>query len=289
MTYKVLHIYPLIIIISLCSSCIKDDNDCECPTAHTVSVAIKDKNYFNAGNFPEIAQKDEKLPFQNFSTNIYYLLRNTDTGETAKESALTPVTDGKNLYSFTLNNLPQGTYELSVWGNLTTDVPAGTLHPAQKEHMDIYVADAILKIGNRSQSDTLYLERTKGKLLVICTNFSTTFNRLQAHIKHLYQSSDSHLVYGGDTEVNADNALTSINEFLLAPTPTGSATKVNLTFYSTEARSAAAPLIIPETEVTLNRNELTAIRVDYNDYNNTWDISVYADGKWTLIHHLVLS
>lgn len=288
MTNKALPIYYLIILTALCSSCIKDE-DCECPDdSHVVNLIVKDKNYFNVNDFPEIAPKDEKLPFSSFLSNIYYRIRNVETGEIVNESAITTVTDENLAYSFTLNDLPQGTYELDARGNLTTDTPIGTLHPNQKEHTDIYVANGTLKIGNCNRPDTLYMERTKGKLVVICTNFPNTYTRMQANIKHVYQSSDAHLVYGGDTEVNTDNPLGSINEILLAPTPSGSATKVNLTFYSTDMQRAAPPLIVPETEITMSRNELTAIRIDYNKLNNTWDIWVYADGEWALIHYLTI-
>ena len=133
------------------------------------------------------------------------------------------------------------------------------------------------------------MERTKGKLLVLCTNFPEGYTHLQANIKHVSQTSDERLVFEGDTEVNKDQLLKSINEILLAPTPTGGSTLVNISFYASETRSAVLPLIIPETKITISRNELTAVRVDYNNQNNTWDISVYADGRWTLIHHLDIS
>lgn len=289
MAKKILHIIYFLILLVLPSSCIKD-GDGDCPVvSHTVNLVIKDKNYFNVNSFPEVKPVDEQLPFRSFSSNIYYLLINTDTGEITREAALTDVTDNNSRYTINLDDIPEGNYELAVWGNLTTDTPAGTLHPNGVEHTDIYVADALLKIGPTSDSETLYMQRTKGKLLVLCTNFPEGFTRLQANVKHISQTSDAHLVYGGDAEVNKDQPLGSVNEMLLAPTPAGTSTLLNLTFYAPEARSATLPLIIPETKITMNRNELTAIRVDYNNLNQTWDVSIYADGKWTLIHHLDIS
>lgn len=288
MAKKILYIAYFMMLLVLPSSCIKDGDE-DCPVSHTIDIGIKDKNYFNVSSFPEVSPVNEQLPFRNFSSNIYYLLRNTDTGEITRESALTDVTDENSSYNLQLTDIPEGNYELSVWGNIVTGIPPGTLHPNGQEHTDIFVTNSSLKIGSCPSSHTLSLERTKGKLLVLCANFPEGYTRLQASIKHVSQTSDEHLVYGGDTEVNKDQPLGKVNEILLAPTPAGSSTLAYISFYAPEARSAVLPLIIPETKITMNRNELTAIRVDYNNLNNTWDVSVYADGKWTLIHHLDIS
>lgn len=285
MARKILYIAYFMMLSALPSSCIDDD----CSVSHTVNIGIKDKNYFNVSSFPEVSPVNEQLPFRNFSNNIYYLLRNTDTGEITRKSTLTDVTDDNSSYSLHLMDIPEGNYNLSVWGNIVTGIPPGTLHPNGQEHTDIFMASALLKIGSCPSSHALSMERTKGKLLVLCTNFPEGYTHLQANIKHVSQTSDERLVFEGDTEVNKDQLLKNINEILLAPTPTGGSTLVNISFYASEARSAVLPLIIPETKITISRNELTAVRVDYNNQNNTWDISVYADGRWTLIHHLDIS
>lgn len=285
MARKILYIAYFMMLSALPSSCIDDD----CSVSHTVNIGIKDKNYFNVSSFPEVSPVNEQLPFRNFSNNIYYLLRNTDTGEITRKSTLTDVTDDNSSYSLHLTDIPEGNYNLSVWGNIVTGIPPGTLHPNGQEHTDIFMASALLKIGSCPSSHALSMERTKGKLLVLCTNFPEGYTHLQANIKHVSQTSDERLVFEGDTEVNKDQLLKSINEILLAPTPTGGSTLVNISFYASETRSAVLPLIIPETKITISRNELTAVRVDYNNQNNTWDISVYADGRWTLIHHLDIS
>ena len=286
MARKILYIAYFMMLSALPSSCIDDD---DCSVSHTVNIGIKDKNYFNVSSFPEVSPVNEQLPFRNFSNNIYYLLRNTDTGEITRKSTLTDVTDDNSSYSLHLTDIPEGNYNLSVWGNIVTGIPPGTLHPNGQEHTDIFMASALLKIGSCPSSHALSMERTKGKLLVLCTNFPEGYTHLQANIKHVSQTSDERLVFEGDTEVNKDQRLKSINEILLAPTPTGGSTLVNISFYASETRSAVLPLIIPETKITISRNELTAVRVDYNNQNNTWDISVYADGRWTLIHHLDIS
>lgn len=285
MARKILYIAYFMMLSALPSSCIDDD----CSVSHTVNIGIKDKNYFNVSSFPEVSPVNEQLPFRNFSNNIYYLLRNTDTGEITRKSTLTDVTDDNSSYSLHLTDIPEGNYNLSVWGNIVTGIPPGTLHPNGQEHTDIFMASALLKIGSCPSSHALSMERTKGKLLVLCTNFPEGYTHLQANIKHVSQTSDERLVFEGDTEVNKDQLLKNINEILLAPTPTGGSTLVNISFYASETRSAVLPLIIPETKITISRNELTAVRVDYNNQNNTWDISVYADGRWTLIHHLDIS
>lgn len=288
MAKNILYITYFLMLSTLSSSCIKDGDE-ECVVSHTVNIKIKDKNYFNVSSFPEVAPVDEQLPFRCFSSNIYYLLRNTDTGQTTYESTIMEITDNNISHSLQLTNIPKGNYELSVWGNLTTGVSPGTLHADGKEYTDLFVANSSLKIGLCPSSHTLSMERTKGKLFILCTNFPENYTRLQANIKHINQTSDEHLVYKGDTEVTIDQPLKNINEILLAPTPTEGSTLIYISFHTPESRSAVLPLIIPETKITMSRNKLTAVRVDYNNLNQTWDISVYADGRWTLIHHLDIS
>ena len=83
MARKILYIAYFMMLSALPSSCIDDD---DCSVSHTVNIGIKDKNYFNVSSFPEVSPVNEQLPFRNFSNNIYYLLRNTDTGEITRKS-----------------------------------------------------------------------------------------------------------------------------------------------------------------------------------------------------------
>lgn len=273
----------IVVLLILLNSCIKEDLS-GCPTGYVVKVSVKDKNYTNIGAFPQLGKVDESLPFRYFLGTVYYSVKNMETGQVVQESSVLQPSDAAAEYTITLKDIPSGNYEVTVWGNLTSDVAAGILHPQNKEHSDIYVSTAIFNFKPGSETGSMSLERAKGKLVVFCTNFPENVTQIQEKISPVYEVVDKNLTYGGNTQVEKNATVMPINELLVAPTPPGSTTKLNLSFY-TNNRSIPI-LIVPETEVPIQRNEISAMMVDYNTVDGAWEIWVYVQGEWTMIHHL---
>lgn len=264
------------------ASCTKDD----CPTGYLIKVTVKDKNYFNIKEFAQLAKVDEGLPFHYFEGTVFYTLRDPETGALKYQSDVMEVNEGGNFYSINIDNMPAGKYELTVWGNRTKDVPEGILHSNEQEQTDIYVARTELTFPVTYKSVDMALERAKGKLVIFCKNFPASVSDLTANVNSLYSTVNSKLGYSGETTVEKDATVNQVVETFLAPTLEGKTSKLNLNFYALTRAASAPVLTLPEMDVAIHRNEITAITVDYNTTTQNWEIWVYIDGKWKMIHQL---
>lgn len=264
------------------ASCTKDD----CPTGYLIKITVKDKNYFNIKDFSELARVDESLPFHSFEGTVYYTLRDTETGVLKYKSDVMEVNDGGNFYSINIDNMAAGKYELTVWGNRTIDVPEGILHSNGQEQTDIYVARTELTFPVSYKSVDMALERTKGKLVIFCKNFPASVGNLTANVSSLYSTVDSKLGYSGEAAVEKNATVNQVVETFLAPTLDGKTSKLNLNFYALTRAASAPVLTLPEMDLVIRRNEISAITVDYNTTNLNWEIWIYVDGKWKMIHQL---
>lgn len=286
MNSRVAHTLCMVVLLILTGSCIKDDLS-DCPPQYQVQVSVKDKNYFNINEFPELSRLDENLPFRTYTGTIYYALRDAVTNALVKESTVDVVNGNDQKHSIVFDNIPYGDYFLTVWGNLTTEYPAGVLHQDGKEHTDIYVATRKLSFTDGAQAAELFLERAKGKLLLLCTNFPPTVTQIGQKVDKVYQYVDENFNYSGNASVSKNVPFQSTLETFMAPTVAGGSSKLNLTFYTNGTRAEAAPmLVLPEMDITFRRNEISAVRVDYNTLDHKWDISLFINGEWTMIHRL---
>lgn len=278
--FRVVPCFVIVFLLALLSAC---DDSPECPTQYAVHVFIKNKNYFNVESVSQLERTDENLPFRHFVGAIYYSLRNKETNALVRESSITPVESGESSYTITFDNIPSGEYELTVWGNVTTDVPIGYLHNNEQEHTDIYIASKSLTFSYEPQSAEIMMERAKGLLLLICKNFPSAITSADASVSSLYQTVDPHWVYGGNTRVAKTFSIQPLNMLFVAPTVNGQTSKLNLRFYS---GTNADAITLPEMNLPVRRNEISAIEVDYNTISKTLDISILINGEWTTIHHL---
>lgn len=121
----------MVVGMVLASSC---GDECPVEQPYSVRVSVKDKNYLNISQFPQLSQVDENLPFRTYAGTLYYALYDASTGALIRESAVVSTEGEEKEYTLTFPGVPDGDYKLAVWGNLTTDYPAGILHQDGKEH-----------------------------------------------------------------------------------------------------------------------------------------------------------
>lgn len=285
MSKVALNFCMVVLLALLADSCIKEDPS-DCPTQFTVKLIVKDINYFNIAQFSELSAEAEAQPFAHFSNTLYYTVTNKVTGQIVQQSDILAMSGSSQDYTVTLNGLPVGEYEFSVWGNTTNDIPAGILHQNGLEHTDIYTARATLNITPESQSQTVALERTKGKLVVFCRNFPDDITGINLSASPVYQSVDNFLNYQGSTNVQKSATRTVINTTLLAPTLQDNSTTLNLNFDRQTTRATSPVLSIPPIAVTIHRNEITAVSLDYDIISSALEIWAYVNGEWTMIHRL---
>ena len=158
----------MVVGMVLASSC---GDECPVEQPYSVRVSVKDKNYLNISQFPQLSQVDENLPFRTYAGTLYYALYDASTGALIRESAVVSTEGEEKEYTLTFPGVPDGDYKLAVWGNLTTDYPAGILHQDGKEHTDIYVTSGDLHFSPDYQTEELTLERTKGKVVTALFKF----------------------------------------------------------------------------------------------------------------------
>ena len=284
MNGRVIQIFCMVVGIVLASSC---GDECPVEQPYSVRVSVKDKNYLNISQFPQLGSVDENQPFRTYTGTIYYALYDASTGALKRESEIVQINGEDKEYTISFAGIPDGDYKLAVWGNLTTDYPAGILHQDGKEHTDIYVATRVLHFSPEYQTEELTLERTKGKLLLLCSNFPAEISRIEQHVNHVYQSVDADLNYSGSTQVDKSVPFTNMLETLLAPSSVDGHSKLALTFYATYTRVSESPYLkLPEMEVDMRRNEITAVSIDYNTSEGIWEIKMFIRGEWLTIHRL---
>lgn len=280
--YFFLMVMPLLSI----SSCTKEDFK-KCFPQYTVQVYVKDKNYFNIDKITQLNKIDENAIFSSYIGKFYYSLRNSTTGAVvAESSSYTPVNVTMPYHTLTFDNIPDGKYELVVWGNVEENVTIGTLHPNRQEGTDIYMADTVLQFSSSSRTAKMNMERTKGKLLVICNNFPTEITQMEQRVSSIYETIDSHFNYSGSAEVVKTSAIKPLNETILAPSLKNLKSELNLHFFQEGKPEGAGSLTLPEINIQFNRNEISVIAVDYKEEINSWEIWILEGYQWKKIHHL---
>lgn len=282
---KVFHLACLAVLTLCATACIHDDN-ADCRFNYVVEVSIQDKNYDNIGQFSQLVREDEGQPFSHFTGTIFYVLTDAKTQQNIHQSEIISIAANSTTYSITFDNLPEGKYNLIVWGNLTANAPAGILHPNGEEHVDVYAGATQFSISDKNVSSRMELKRTKGKLLVFCNNFPSSIVRIHQSLTNVYGQADAALNYSQPITVEKDSPLSEVNSLLAAPTQAGQTSQLSLSFYATGISTPV--LTVPNLTQNINRNELSAVTVDYDSVNGTWNIWIYANGEWTLLHHLTI-
>ncbi|WP_456088440.1 hypothetical protein [Parabacteroides sp.] len=268
---RILFYIGALVLLLTVNSCIKEDLE-ECPPQFTVKVFIEDKQYINIGEIPQLNSRDETLPFRDFVGTIHYSLHNLLTGEIADSSSFVPVVDDAKFYMIAFHNIPDGRYELTVWGNVTQDMDPRILHADGAEQTDLFMATSTLDFTSGFQTTDVLMKRVKGNLVLICNNFPSDFTHVEEKISSVYQSVDPHFVYSGSTNVVKTAPLLPVNQFLLAPTVNGTNSTVNLRFFNPNSAGNKSAIEFPEFNVTLSRNKISVISVDYNPETISWKI-----------------
>lgn len=281
--YKMVCSFCIVVLLLTLNSCIREDLS-GCPTNYLVKVTVKDKNYSNIGSFSQLSRVNENLPFSNYSGTIYYIVKNAVTGAVVQESSVISPVGTNTDYSIELKNLPYGDYHIEAWGNLTSDVPVGTLHKDGTEYTDLYTATGAFSFQPGTEAATLELHRAKGDVVVFCTNFPSNVTRIEMNVSPVYQWVDANLNFSGSTQVSKTVAVTPINTLFAAPTIPGVPAKLKVKFYTDN--SSTPILIVPDTDIEIQPNKISGMLVDYNVAAGAWEIWVSIQGEWTLIHHL---
>lgn len=268
------------------SSCIEDYDDCEFH-GYEVQISVKDINYANIEDFPQLEIKDADMPFRSFVETVCYVLSDKD-GKRIKESEVMKVEGESRTFPISFRNIPEGEYILTIWGNLTEGYPAEILHPDKKEHTDVYMGSQTLRIDESYETELIPIERTKGLLLVMCSGFPCRVSKMKMCISDIYQYVDREFNYGGQGEVKKDMPLQPLAATYLAPSSIKGA-NLKIEFYTDEAEEEESFLKLPDIRLNIRRNEIASVAVNYCKDDGVYEIWTLTYGQWTMIHRLTLN
>ena len=284
-------------LLMVLSSCVRDAIP-PCP-ALSVQVAVKDKNYFNVRMVEQEPTLSEELAFRAYVPTLYYRLCPLGSDEAVVEQELFEVTGEEKEYAIRFDDeLPHGTYVLTVWGGLKDMSELDNdgnrnvldLHPGGAEGEDVYMTNDTLVYDAWSYDYTVEMERTKGKLIVLATNLPDDIRWSGQSDNGLYRTVDSRFDYSDETGVNTAGEWTSaekaiLTKTVLSPSQHTDGTVQQMQFYDTPDRTL--PAAVPEdVQLTMRRNELTVLKYVYEE--GRFIIYLLVNGDWEQVHGMVI-
>lgn len=281
----------LLLIISLFTSCVREDIQ-ECMhSSGSVRVAIRDKNYKNIENIKIITPIREDLPVTAYIDSLF-VWKLTDKGQTNGPGIIMPeeMTDNDLVHTM---DMQAGKYKIMITGNenidrtLYLENTSRDLHPDNNEYKDIYIGSENITIPVY-ENKTIWLYRTKGKLLVRFNNAPENITRMDISVHGVSETVDNDFVYKGNTHVSKSFDLipeTSgpyLYEMLLAPSHSPDNTSLSIKIYDKNNNM----VMLSNVYIDIKRNEIAFIQLEYGRKKEEWELSVFIDGKWTKIHSL---
>lgn len=284
-------ITSLLLSLIVLNSCIRDFIP-PCPPL-SVQIAVKDKNYSNVHKVELEEALNEDLAFREYIPTLYYRLCPLGSDKPVYEQEIFEVQGDEKTYPVVFSDdLPHGTYVLTVWGGLHDHAPLDAdgdrtsieFHPGGTEGDDVYMTNDTLVYDAWHYDYNVEMQRTKGKLVVLFTGLSEGMTGSENSVSGLYQRMDRKFGYSGSTEVSTKYVLDSpevVTRTVLAPSTEHDGSTLQITF--DESPGKAVPHAEPESvDITIGRNELTALKYVFNATGYT--IYILVDDDWEKVH-----
>lgn len=281
----------MLLSLIVLNSCIRDFIP-PCPPL-SVQIAVKDKNYFNVHKVEQEEALSEDLAFREYIPTLYYRLCPLGSDKPVFEQEIFNVQGDEKTFPVVFSDeLPHGTYVLTVWGGLHDHAPLDAngdrtsieFHPDRTEGNDVYMANDTLVYDAWHYDYTMEMQRTKGKLIVLVTGLPDEIRRSENSVSGLYQRMDSKFGYSGITEVSTTHAWDSpevVTRTVLSPSTRHDGSTLQITF--DESPGKAVPYAKPESvDITIGRNELTALKYVFEATGYT--IYILVDDNWEKVH-----
>ena len=293
------HTYLLLLLALLAASCIRDDLE-PCPPLN-IMLSIEDKNYDNVATIEGLTgltlAEPEDQPFRHYIQRLYYTLYRVDTREAVITKRLHDVQGDAamaNVYDIPAD-LPYGNYALVVWGNIDSDQGimgnggSYDLHQDRVEGYDVYHGLLTFTYDEYNAEFVCPLQRVKGQLLILAEQLPADVNWSRKAVTGVSGNVSYDLQYApGEaatvvTERSWQAGLTATHsETDLAPTVTDKST-VYVRFFDSETMET--PVAEPQpVDVTMRRNEITALRYVYDQQKDQFTIYILVDDSWRVVH-----
>lgn len=281
----------MLLSLIVLNSCIRDFIP-PCPPL-SVQIAVKDKNYFNVHKVEQEEALSEDLAFREYIPTLYYRLCPLGSDKPVFEQEIFDVQGDEKTFPVVFSDeLPHGTYVLTVWGGLHNHAPLDAngdrtsieFHPDGTEGDDVYMANDTLVYDAWHYDYTVEMQRTKGKLIVLVTGLPDEIRRSENSVSGLYQRMDSRFGYSGSTEVSTTHAWDApevVTRTVLSPSTRHDGSTLQITF--DESPGKAVSHAKPESvDITIGRNELTALKYVFEATGYT--IYILVDDNWEKVH-----
>lgn len=282
------------LLLAALTSCIRDETK-PCP-ALTVSLAVKDMNYFNVNSSDSEQPLDENLPFGYYVPTLCYTLRDAATGQVVEQRPLFEAAGDDREYTLRFCPcLPHGTYVLTVWGGIEDDEYIGDdlsragLHAEGEEGDDLYLTHDTLVYDAGHYAYRADLERTKGKLIVEARNLPAEYRSMTIRVGNIWSQVSETYDYATATSVTAvhgwdEGAAETVAGVLLAPSAGLAESPLQIELQPA-ADGARRSLASNPIGVTIRRNELTTVRYEFNGQGG-YDIYLKVEAAWEKIYSL---
>ncbi len=291
MCHTMKRVIPLLPFIWAClASCVRTDVPAQCPDATSLTLFVQDKNYAGAA-----ALRDENLSFASYISGVYYVLHNLQTGEEIASGGYLSVTGTAAEYPISLDGLPAGQYLLTAWGNLpgitTISATGAELHAAGGESTDIYRGSQVVDLRpGHEQAYRVGMQRTKGLLEIECVDFPSSISHIEVSFGTVYARDAADGSYAGSATVAKSfpfgNGNPTLLAMRLAPTPGSSPSNFTVSLYETNNPSPF--FVFPTNGLTIARNTVTRVRLNYNLPGVNLELWVMIDGEWVRVNYMNL-
>lgn len=290
---------PLLAMGLAFASCIRDEME-DCPPLE-ITLAVKDKNYFNAdevarqGLFSPLA---EDLPFRDYVSSLYYVVHDAG-GNVVAEQPNAPVTGDAGELTLQLPaDLPYGKYRITVWGNMKSDKPlGGDATAAELEHADaaqndVYLGEAEVDYRYGGERHRLELERAKGRLIIVAENLPDGIDLSEKTVNDVYSVVTSGFEYSSLVNLTSRTVWTAPNDIvthtLTCPSEGIETSKLEVDFYATGTRGTrAAQVLSPDDiHITMGRNEITVVKYVYDESKGDFLIYMLVNDNWEQVHKM---
>jgi hypothetical protein len=249
-----------------------------------LEIAVRDKNYDNAAKVGDIV-RDETLPMISYIGSLVIGSHTVSGGYYAY--SVEPLSATELVHVLDTSRFVNGEYEITPVGK--GDNPA-ILHPDGIEGTDLYIGYDVIKVP-LSTNHTIWLYRTKGKLMVEPQNTPDDVSTLRVEVDGVYSTAEGGfgatvpIVYTGSVSVAKQFDVATAGaaprfETLLAPS-TGSISPLRIVFTFEDGTSETISM-----DIAILRNHITLVRPSYNTQTRRWDVTVMIDDKWVKINDL---
>ena len=270
------------------TSCIRDEIQ-DCPPLR-VKIAVQDKNYFNVDKVELEDRLSETLPFKEYVHSLYWILRDAQTGNVVDEDFIDQIDSEEQILPLEFCDcIPHGKYVLTVWGNLENEDPLGNdplsldFHPAGTEGLDIYMTNDTLTYDAWHNDQTVYMERTKGKLIVEKVNLPAQVLASEKTVGGLFSRVSNAFIYSGETRVNKHvdiaPAASVVTKTMLSPSIRNKGSRLSYTF-----PTGGAEVFVPaDVNITMERNMLTVLRYVWDPEIGDFTIYILVNDNWEVV------